>query len=195
MAQEEGIAKVDLNYILKAVMMGSDLYSNDWEKGLLYLTNINLWFSRGEGWVTIPLKNITMIGREVTGTVRLKAERATRTSHVLIIDYIHPSSVSQTATAASVALLTGPEPVINTLKTYMQPLCGLAPKKRSLSEIDKKLLYMFYTGITELQKATFLIGIDIDTLTESFNNLKEQELCDASGSLTKKGLLKIKEMI
>ena len=44
MAQEQGIAKVDLSYILKAVMMGSSLYSDNWEKGVLYLTNMNLWF-------------------------------------------------------------------------------------------------------------------------------------------------------
>jgi hypothetical protein len=32
MAQEQGIAKVDLNYIFKAVIMGTSLYSDNWEK-------------------------------------------------------------------------------------------------------------------------------------------------------------------
>jgi len=176
-------------------MMGSTLYSTDWVKGVLYLTNMNLWFSQGEGWATVPIRNVTMIGREVTGAIKMKAQKATGSPHVLIVDYTLPSSVSQAATAASTALLVGPEPVINTLKAYLQPMCGTAPKSQSLSDVDKKLLYMFYTGITELQKATFLIGADLDTLTQSFNNLKEQELCDASGALTTKGLQMIKEMI
>ncbi len=196
MAEEQGIAKVDLSYITKAVMMGNSLYSNDWQKGVLYLTNMNLWFSMGQqGWSTIPLKNITMIGREVTDALRAKAQKATGTSNVLIIDYMHPSSISQGSSASSIALLAGPEPVINTLKAYLLPMCGQAPRARSLNEIDKKLLYMFYTGVTELQKINFLIGADMDTLTNSFENLKEQQLCDSSGSLTTKGMQKIKEMM
>ncbi|AEH60432.1 hypothetical protein Mzhil_0565 [Methanosalsum zhilinae DSM 4017] len=196
MAEEQGIAKVDLSYITKAVMMGNSLYSNDWQKGVLYLTNMNLWFSMGQqGWSTIPLKNITMIGREVTDALRAKAQKATGTSNVLIIDYMHPSSISQGSSASSIALLAGPEPVINTLKAYLLPMCGQAPRARSLNEIDKKLLYMFYTGVTELQKINFLIGADMDTLTNSFENLKEQQLCDSSGSLTTRGMQKIKEMM
>ena len=195
MTEEQGIAKVDMSYIVKAVMMGNSLYTNNWEKGVLYLTNLNLWFSQGEGWATIPIKNITMFGREPTGTLRMKAQQATGSPNVLIIDYLHPSSVSQEASASSIALLTGPEPVINTLKAYLQPMCGTVKKTQPFTEIDKKLLYMLYTGVTDLQKLGFLIGADTDTLTESFQKLKDQDLCNAAGALTINGLNKIKEMM
>ncbi|RQD84864.1 hypothetical protein D5R95_05585 [Methanosalsum natronophilum] len=196
MAQEQGIAKVELNYITKAVMMGNSLYSNDWQKGVMYLTNMNLWFSMGEkGWSTIPLKNITMIGREAPDALKMKAQKATGTNNVLIVDYIHPSSVSQQSSAASIALLAGSEPVINSLKAYLMPLCGQVSKKRTISEVDKKLMYMFYTGVTEFDKINFLVGVDISTLEESFENLKENGLCDGSKSLTTKGMSQLKKMM
>ena len=195
MAQEQGIAKVDLTYIVKAVMMGNSLYSTDWQKGVLYLTNMNIWFSQGESWATVPLKNVSMIGREVTGAIKAKAQKATGSSHVLIIDYVAASSVSQSSTAASIALVVGPEPVINTLKTYLQPMCGTPPKAQSLSDIDKKMLYMLYTGVADLQKLSFLIGTDMDTITKGFQTLREQELCDAGGALTTAGLKKVQEMM
>ena len=195
MAQEQGIAKVDLTYIVKAVMMGNSLYSTDWQKGVLYLTNMNIWFSQGEGWATIPLKNVSMIGREVTGSIKAKAQKATGSPHVLIIDYVAASSVSQSSTAASIALVVGPEPVINTLKAYLQPMCGTPPKAQSLSDIDKKMLYMLYTGVVDLQKLSFLIGTDMDTITKGFQTLREQELCDAGGALTTAGLKKVQEMM
>ncbi|MCS3924577.1 hypothetical protein [Methanosalsum natronophilum] len=196
MTQEQGIAKVELNYITKAVMMGNSLYSNDWQKGVMYLTNMNLWFSMGEkGWSTIPLKNITMIGREVPDALKMKAQKATGTNNVLIVDYIHPSSVSQQSSAASIALLAGSEPVINSLKAYLMPLCGQVSKKRTISEVDKKLMYMFYTGVTEFDKINFLVGVDISTLEESFENLKENGLCDGSKSLTTKGMSQLKKMM
>ena len=196
MTQEQGIAKVELNYITKAVMMGNSLYSNDWQKGVMYLTNMNLWFSMGEkGWSTIPLKNITMIGREVPDALKMKAQKATGTNNVLIVDYMHPSSVSQHSSAASIALLAGSEPVINSLKAYLLPLCGQVSKKRTISEVDKKLMYMFYTGVTEFDKINFLVGVDISTLEESFENLKENGLCDSSKSLTTKGMSQLKKMM
>ncbi len=162
----------------------------------MYLTNMNLWFSMGEkGWSTIPLKNITMIGREVPDALKMKAQKATGTNNVLIVDYIHPSSVSQQSSAASIALLAGSEPVINSLKAYLMPLCGQVSKKRTISEVDKKLMYMFYTGVTEFDKINFLVGVDISTLEESFENLKENELCDSSKSLTTKGMSQLKKMM
>ncbi|WP_094226552.1 hypothetical protein [Methanolobus psychrotolerans] len=195
MAQEQGIAKVDLTYIYKAVMMGNSLYSDNWEKGVLYLTNLNLWFSEGGGWITIPLKSITMVGREVTDPIRMKAQRTIGTSHVLMIDYLQPSSVVEGATASATALLAGNEAVINTLKTYLQPMCGTPPKKQSLTDVDKKLLYMLYTGVNDLQKLVFFIGVDNDTLTNSFKSLREQNLCDTSGTLTEQGQKQIREMM
>lgn len=195
MAQEQGIAKVDLTYIVKAVMMGNSLYSTDWQKGVLYLTNMNIWFSQGEGWATVPLKNVSMIGREVTSAIKAKTQKATGTSHVLIIDYVAPSSVSQSSTASSIALLAGPEPVINTLKTYLQPMCGTPPKAQSLSDVDKKMLYMLYTGVVDLQKLSFLIGTDMDTITTSFKTLQKNDMCNVGGALTDAGLKKVKEMM
>ncbi len=195
MAQEQGIAKVDLNYIFKAVIMGTSLYSDNWEKGVLYLTNLNLWFSEGKGWFTIPLRNITMVGREVPNTIRLKAQRGIGTIHVLIIDYLQPSSVSADSYASSVALLGGNEAVINTLKAYLQPMCGTPPRSQSLSDIDKKLLYMLYTGINDMKKLSFLIGTDNETITGSFKNLRDQGLCDTMGKLTQEGMTKLKEMM
>jgi helix-turn-helix protein len=195
MAQEQGIAKVDLTYIFKAVMMGNSLYSDNWEKGVLYLTNLNLWFSESGGWSTIPLQNITMIGREVTDSIKMKAQRSLGTSHVLIIDYVQASSVIQGATAPAVALLAGNEAVINTLKTYLQPICGTPVKKQSLSDIDKKLLYMLYTGVNDLQKLAFFTGADSQTLANSFKSLRDQNLCDNSGTLTEEGKKQITEMM
>ncbi|WP_406657706.1 hypothetical protein V7O62_03875 [Methanolobus sp. ZRKC2] len=195
MAQEQGIAKVDLTYIFKAVMMGNSLYSDNWEKGVLYLTNLNLWFSEGGGWVTIPLQNITMVGREVTDSIRMKAQRSIGTTHVLIIDYLQPSNVVQGASASSSALLAGNEAVINTLKSYLQPMCGTPPKKQSLSDLDKKLLYMLYTGVNDMQKLAFFIGADTQTLAESFKSLRDQNLCDNSGNLTEEGTKQIQEMM
>ncbi|MDW7733317.1 MAG: hypothetical protein SCH66_12935 [Methanolobus sp.] len=195
MAQEQGIAKVDMTYIFKAVMMGNSLYSDNWEKGVLYLTNLNLWFSEGGGWVTIPLKNITMIGREVTDSIRMKAQRTVGTTHVLIIDYLQASNVVQGASASSVALLAGNEAVINTLKAYLQPMCGTPPKKQSLSDIDKKLLYMLYTGVNDMQKLAFFIGADSQTLANSFKSLRDQNLCDNSGTLTEEGKKQIQELM
>ncbi len=195
MAQEQGIAKMDLTYIEKAVMMGNSLYSTDWQKGVLYLTNMNIWFSQGEGWTTIPLKNVSMIGREVTGTIKAKAMKTTGTPHILIIDYVQPSSVSQSSTASSIALLAGPESVINTLKTYLQTMCGTSLKTQSLSDIDKKMLYMLNTGVVDLQKLSFLIGTDMDTITKSFQTLREHGMCDVGGILTTAGVKKIKEMM
>lgn len=195
MAQEQGIAKVDLNYIFKAVIMGTSLYSDNWEKGVLYLTNLNLWFSEGKGWFTIPLKNITMVGREVPNTIRIKTQRAIGTSHVLIIDYLQASSVSADSYASSVALLGGNEAVINTLKAYLQPMCGTPPRSQSLSDIDKKLLYMLYTGINDMTKLSFFIGTDTETLAGSFKNLRDQGLCDTMGKLTQEGMVKIKELM
>lgn len=195
MAQEQGIAKVDMTYIFKAVMMGNSLYSDNWEKGVLYLTNLNLWFSEGGGWVTIPLQNITMIGREVTDSIRMKAQRSVGTTHVLIIDYLQASNVVQGASASSVALLAGNEAVINTLKAYLQPMCGTPPKKQSLSDIDKKLLYMLYTGVNDMQKLAFFIGADSQTLADSFKSLRDQNLCDNSGSLTEQGKKQVQELM
>nr|WP_321498058.1 hypothetical protein [uncultured Methanolobus sp.] len=195
MAQEQGIAKVDLSYIYKAVMMGNSLYSDNWEKGVLYLTNLNLWFSEGGGWLTIPLKSVTMVGREVSDPIRVKAQRTIGTSHILMIDYLQASSVVQGATASATALLAGNEAVINTLKAYLQPMCGTPPKKQSISDIDKKLLYMLYTGVNDLQKLTFFIGVDNDGLAASFKSLREANMCDTSGKLTENGLKQIKEMM
>ena len=195
MAQEQGIAKVDLTYIVKAVMMGKSLYSTDWQKGILYLTNMNIWFSQGEGWATIPLDSVSLIGREATGAIKLKAQKATGMSHVLIIDYVAPSSVSQSSSASSSAILAGPEPVINTLKTYLQPMCGTPTKVQSLSDVDKKMLYLLYTGVTEPQKLSFLIGTDMDHITKSFHTLREQGMCDAGGVLTSAGHNKVQELM
>ncbi len=195
MAQEQGIAKVDLTYIYKAVMMGNSLYSDNWEKGVLYLTNLNLWFSENGGWLTIPLQNITMIGRDVTDSIRMKAQRTIGTSHVLLIDYIQPSSVVEGATAPATALLAGNEAIVNTLKTYLQPMCGMPSKKQSLSDVDKKLLYMLYTGVNDLEKIVFFIGVDKDTLAESFKNLRDQGMCDISGTVTESGNKQIREMM
>jgi helix-turn-helix protein len=195
MAQEQGIAKVDLSYIYKAVMMGNSLYSDNWEKGVLYLTNLNLWFSEGGGWLTIPLKSVSMVGREVSDPIRVKAQRTIGTSHILMIDYLQQSSVVEGATAPATALLAGNEAVINTLKAYLQPMCGTPPKKQSLSDVDKKLLYMLYTGVNDLQKLTFFIGVDNDTLAASFKNLREANMCDTSGKLTEQGQKQIKEMM
>ncbi|MDY0386232.1 MAG: hypothetical protein RBT65_03705 [Methanolobus sp.] len=195
MAQEQGIAKVDLTYIYKAVMMGNSLYSDNWEKGVLYLTNLNLWFSEGGGWITIPLKNISMVGREVADPIRVKAQRTIGTSHVLIIDYLQPSSVVEGAAASATALLAGNEAMINTLKAYLQPMCGTPPKKQSLSDIDKKLLYMLSTGVNDPQKLIFFIGVDNDTLANSFKSLREQNMCDTSGALTEEGQKQIMEMM
>lgn len=195
MAQEQGIAKVDLTYIYKAVMMGTSLYSDNWEKGVLYLTNLNLWFSEGGGWLTIPLKNVTMVGREVTDPIRVKAQRTIGTSHILMIDYLQQSSVVEGATASATALLAGNEAVINTLKAYLQPMCGTPPKKQSLSDVDKKLLYMLSTGVNDLQKLVFFIGVDNETLASSFKNIREQGLCDTSGTLTEQGLKHVRELM
>ncbi|NTV79419.1 MAG: hypothetical protein HGA25_09895 [Clostridiales bacterium] len=195
MAQEQGIAKVDINYIFKAVIMGTSLYSDNWEKGVLYLTNLNLWFSEGKGWFTIPLKNITMVGREVPNTIRMKAQRATGTTHVLIIDYLQASSVSTDSYASAVALLGGNEAVINTLKAYLQPMCGTPPRSQSLSDIDKKLLYMLSTGVNDMTKLSFFIGADNETLAGSFKSLRDQGLCDTTGQLTPDGMKKLKEMM
>jgi helix-turn-helix protein len=195
MVQEQGIAKVDLTYIFKAVMMGNSLYSDNWEKGVLYLTNLNLWFSEGGGWVTIPLKNITMVGREVTDSIRMKAQKAIGTTHVLIIDYQQPSNVVQGASASAVALLAGNEAVVSTLKAYLQPMCGTPPKKQSLSDIDKKLLYMLYTGVNDMQKLAFFTGADTQTLADSFKNLRDQNLCDNSGTLTEQGKKQVQELM
>ena len=195
MAQEQGIAKVDINYIFKAVIMGTSLYSDNWEKGVLYLTNLNLWFSEGKGWFTIPLKNITMVGREVPNTIRMKAQRATGTTHVLIIDYLQASSVSTDSYASAVALLGGNEAVINTLKAYLQPMCGTPPRSQSLSDIDKKLLYMLSTGVNDMTKLSFFIGADSETLAGSFKSLRDQGLCDTTGQLTPDGMKKLKEMM
>ena len=195
MSQEQGIAKVDLSYIFKAVMMGSSLYSDNWEKGVLYLTNMNLWFSEGQNWLTIPLGNVTMVGRDVTDSIRMKSQRSVGTTHVLIIDYLQTSSVVQGASAPAIALLAGNEAIINTLKSYLQPMCGTPPKKQSLSDIDKKLLYMLSTGINDMQKLAFFVGVDSDTLTESFKNLREQNLCDTSGVVTDEGRRQLQEVM
>ncbi|MCD4703126.1 MAG: hypothetical protein K8R64_02300 [Methanosarcinaceae archaeon] len=195
MAQEQGIAKVDLSYIIKAVMMGNSLYSDDWEKGVLYLTNMNLWFSLNGGWSTIPLGAVTMIGRQVDNSIRKKAQLSVGTTHVLIIDYMQPSSVDQQKKVSSIALLAGKESLINTLKTYLQPMCGIKPKTSSFSDIDKKLLYMLYTGVTDMSKLGFLMGVDTEALNNSFKNLIDLEYCDRIGSLTTQGLQKIKEII
>ena len=195
MAQEQGIAKVDLSYILKAVMMGSSLYSDNWEKGVLYLTNMNLWFSEGQGWLTIPLQNITMVGRDVTDSIRMKAQRAVGTTHVLISDYLQTSTVVQGANAPAIALLAGNEAMISTLKAYLQPMCGTPPKKQSLSDIDKKLLYMLSTGINDMQKLAFFVGVDGETLTESYKNIRSQDLCDNSGNLTDEGRKRLQELM
>jgi len=196
MVQEQGIAKIDMYYILKAVMMGNSLYSKDWEHGVVYLTNINLWFAQGKGWATIPLKNISMVGRQVSVSVAQAAKKAVGTSYVLVIDYSAPSTVAQGATTAAVAILAGPDAVINTLKSYLQPMCGCAPKTtQAVSEIDRKVLYMFYSGVVDLGKMVFLIGADLDTLKKSMETLKDNGLCDAKGELTSKGLTEIKKMM
>jgi helix-turn-helix protein len=156
---------------------------------------MNLWFSEGGGWLTIPLKSVTMVGREVSDPIRAKSQRALGTSHVLMLDYLQASSVVEGATAPATALLAGNEAVINTLKAYLQPMCGTPPKKQSLSDIDKKLLYMLFTGVNDLQKLTFFIGVDNDTLAASFKNLREANMCDTSGRLTEQGQKQIKEMM
>jgi helix-turn-helix protein len=125
----------------------------------------------------------------------MKAQRAIGTSHVLIIDYVQASSVIQGATTPAVALLAGNEAVINTLKTYLQPICGTPTKKQSLSDIDKKLLYMLYTGVNDLQKLAFFTGADSQTLADSFKSLRDQKLCDNSGTLTEEGKKQIMEMM
>ncbi|MCK5659717.1 MAG: hypothetical protein KAH86_00025 [Methanosarcinales archaeon] len=196
MVQEQGIAKIDMYYIMKAVMMGNSLYSKDWEHGVVYLTNINLWLAQGKGWATIPLKNVSMVGRQVSASVTQTAKKMVGTGHVLIIDYSAPSTVAQGATAPAVAILAGPEAVINTLKSYLQPMCGCAPKTtQAVSEIDRKVLYMFHSGVVDLNKMVFLIGADIDTLKNSMETLKDNGLCDGGGVLTSKGLNEIKKMM
>ncbi|MBN2111097.1 MAG: hypothetical protein JW705_08460, partial [Methanosarcinaceae archaeon] len=140
-------------------------------------------------------QNITMVGREVTDSIRMKAQRSIGTSHVLILDYLQASNVVKGATASSAALLAGNEAVINTLKAYLQPMCGTPPKKQSLSDIDKKLLYMLYTGINDIQKLTFFTGADTQTLADSFKSLRDQDLCDNSGTLTEEGKKQIQELM
>ena len=196
MVQEQGIAKIDLYYIMKAVMMGNSLYSKDWQHGVVYLTNINIWFAQGQGWATVPLTSVSMVGRQVSASVTQAAKKMVGTDHVLIIDYNAPSTVAQGATASAVAIIAGPEAVVNTLKSYLQPMCGCAPKTtQAVSEIDKKVLYMFYSGVNDLNKMVFLIGADIDTLNNSLETLKDNGLCDAACTLTSKGLNEIKKMM
>jgi hypothetical protein len=54
---------------------------------------------------------------------------------------------------------------------------------------------MLYTGVNDLQKLVFFIGVDNDTLANSFKSLREQNMCDTSGKLTEYGLKQIKEMM
>jgi helix-turn-helix protein len=125
----------------------------------------------------------------------MKAQRSIGTTHVLIIDYLQVSSISADSYASSVALLGGNEVVVNTLKAYLQPMCGTPPRAQSLSDIDKKLLYMLYTGINDMLKLSFLIGTDAETLAGSFKNLRDQGLCDTMGKLTQEGMTRIKELM
>lgn len=176
MKNERPYAKLQSHYILNAIIMGNMLYSNDWKYGDIYLTNKNLWFTyNNNDWDNILLDKVTMVGRSVPKNVSSKAKRYTGYSPTLIIDHLSKSSFekSNNLEIPSVTLIANEQSIVNTLKNYLVPFCKNAVQgDKSLTDFETKILYLLYTGLADVDKMSYILGVEKEIVQTTMTELE-----------------------
>jgi len=62
LSDERVLLKSSMYYSLTAVLSGVRIWTPNWQRGPIYLTNKNLWFEyKDNQWISIPLQRIVDI--------------------------------------------------------------------------------------------------------------------------------------
>jgi len=172
---EKPIAKAELYFILQASKGEEHFTDKNWMKGVLYLTNLNMWFSTAQKKARIPLTAVKGAEKGAMGWEKV-GEKA------LALSY-------EAKGERYTSLLTGPDPVLNTLRNKINQMIGATPKaEHTASMVDSKLTVLLYMGVTEPEKMRFLLAVKNEELKGAFARLINQGLVDKQGKLTMEGI-------
>lgn len=175
MPKERLILKAQLLFVAKASGGGVRFQDKKWIRGIVYLTDQNLWFKVADKHFRIPIDKVEAVGREAD----IRSEK----NKILLVDYDDGSPV------ASTAILAGPAHVVNTFKHQIAFLMGHEPKiEKKASDIDNKLIMLLSLGVKDWDRLKFLLGVDDDMLKEAITNLKDWGLIEESGKLSIEGI-------
>ena len=166
---EELIAKLQMEYISGAsVDIVKD--SLDWDIGLLYFTNLNLWFinSQKERF-QVPFQEIIYID----DVKPRKSKKTTKFTKVLKADFVmnidFRTTIDDNKVIRTVQVSAAKE-ILNALKTQLQVRLEHKPKpKRGALKLDKTELLRRFTVLEQLK-------IDEEDQLKYFLGLNDREL-------------------
>lgn len=174
---EKPIMRVYLYFIFRQSRSGVRYTDKQWNTGMVYLTNENIWFSTKDRYRKIPLSGVISIHRE---EVIMKGYPQYK---ILAIDYDDGSAFNSTA------LLAGPHKLINELKRKILTLADMGLKiSYKPTDIEDRLLIALYFGIRDWDALRVLLDRNTKEIMEGMNNLKDWGLVEGAGKLTQTGL-------
>jgi helix-turn-helix protein len=185
--KERLIAKIHTAFIAGAYGGGIQYTEKGWCKGLVYLTDKNIYFVEGKTYTNLPLNSISGVShREPRGRVAYRGWQPSGYDIILAIDYTESRGAVSTMFTS---FISGPEEVINTFKHHLDILLGTAVKKeQTLTDLERRIAILIYTGVKDLKVWEALLKARRERLIESFNNLKKLGYVDSLGKLTATGV-------
>jgi len=149
-------------YFLSSATVGGVVSSAaQWEKGYFSVTDEGLWFLSSKSQQRIPIENLGSIKkdtRDVGGKQRI----------VLVLSHVEKSNVVT-------SLVLCPESTLEMLENYLQRLFEKRKPAISLSENEKQILTLIYSGL-DFVSIENIIGISTDELNNYHDRLIDSGL-------------------
>ena len=179
------------NYFFQLSASGKDVRftDNGWTEGHIYLTDQQVWFFSESHRMKIPITSISSIGRIEHRPIPVHGpfDRG----QVLVIDYgrANPDGSKDSFTA----IVYGPENSVNIIKKYLNELMKWGPRVDAAevdgpSDLENRLLMMFYVGVRDRGRIAFMLGTSLDGLLRTLDRLVSFGYVDPTGNITAEGL-------
>jgi len=185
LSDERVLLKSSMYYSLTAVLSGVRIWTPNWQRGPIYLTNKNLWFEyKDNQWISIPLQRIVDIEKPHEN------EKGTSVPGlVLAIDYrLSPECIAA-------VFITGPEIILKSLRDFLLPIVKETVLVREDTRlIELKILSLIQSKIKEISKIAFLLGLTDTSVMGHMMKLYKNGLISDEGELTDKGIEKLQSL-
>lgn len=192
---EKPIAKMELTY--SNFFHVQDYHNktiNLNNKGIVLLTDKNLWLSSNGKMIPISINLIEYVDKELPPNVKRNVRSVY--PHVLPVDICNVKNERAPWTIA----FSGADSGITKLKGHLQSLLGVeldadTSSIEELTEAERQILFAFYSGIYDFEDIKSMIEVPEDEILKQFMNLQKKGYCSEWGKITPKGVEELSDIL
>ncbi len=183
--------EVEISYLLDLPQLLSVMNSDEleWQSGNVIFKDNGIWFPSEDGWETIPLQAIGIIGRDLPESFISKMHGATGHPSEFAVDYSKKTTFGSTYLVSTIVFAGSKEDIFK-VKTFLEKQLGYTSSNEDplLKEGYLQLVSLLASGIKDEKYLLSIFKDDSSKLNIALSDLKTMGMLDEENTPTKEGI-------